>query len=72
MKFSKHLYFQLSKFEGEIRKHLKSSKENWRINVVNNTERYLNEGLKDRAISRDLSLGIDIPIKGYEDKIIFI
>ncbi|WP_268036552.1 class I tRNA ligase family protein [Clostridium tagluense] len=53
VKFSKQLYFELSKFEGEIRKHLESSKENWRINAVNSTERYLNEGLKDRAISRE-------------------
>lgn len=72
VKISKQLYFKLSKFEGEIRKHLESSKENWRINAVNNTERYLNEGLKDRAISRDLSLGIDIPIKGYEDKKVYV
>ena len=32
----------------------------------------MNEGLKDRAISTDLSLGIDIPIKGYEDKKIYV
>jgi methionyl-tRNA synthetase len=72
VKSSKQLYFALSKFEGEIRAHLENSKENWRLNAINNTDRYLNEGLKDRAISRDLSLGIDIPIKGYEDKKVYV
>lgn len=72
VKSTKQLYFALSKFQAEIRKHLENSNENWRVNAVNNTDRYLNEGLKDRAISRDLSLGIDIPIKGYEDKKVYV
>ena len=72
VKYSKQLYFALSKFEEEIRNSLKEVKDNWRINAVNNTERYINEGLKDRAISRNLSLGIDIPIEGYEDKKIYV
>jgi methionyl-tRNA synthetase len=72
VKYSKQLYFALSKFEEEIRNSLKEVKVNWRINAVNNTERYINEGLKDRAISRNLSLGIDIPIEGYEDKKIYV
>jgi methionyl-tRNA synthetase len=72
VRITKQLYFKLSRFENEIREGLEVSKDNWRINAVNNTERYLNEGLKDRAISRDLSLGIDIPIKGYEDKKVYV
>ena len=35
------------------------------------TERYLNEGVPDRCASRSLNWGIDIPIKGYEDKKIY-
>lgn len=69
---SKQLYFALSTFEKELKSHLKNSRKNWRINAVNNTERYLQEGLQDRAISRDLSVGIDVPIKGFEDKKIYV
>lgn len=72
VKCSKQLYFALSRFEDEIRNSLQEVKDNWRINAVNNTERYINEGLKDRAISRNLSLGIDIPIEGHEDKKIYV
>lgn len=68
----KQLFFRLSKFEKELRIHLERSKENWKINAVNNSERYLNEGLQDKAISRDLPWGIDIPIRGYEDKKVYV
>ena len=36
------------------------------------TERYLNEGLVDRALSRDLPWGIDVPIEGFENKKIYV
>ena len=72
VKAGNQLFFQLSKFQNTLRAHLEASKENWRINALNNTERYLNEGLQDRAISRDLPWGIDIPIKGYEDKKVYV
>ena len=72
VKTEKHLYFKLSKFEKYLKSHLENSRENWRINAINNSERYLNEGLRDRAISRNLTWGIDIPIKGYEDKKVYV
>lgn len=72
VKKSKQLYFSLSKFQATIKENLEKNKCNWRINAVNNTQRYLNEGLCDRAISRDLSLGIDIPISGFTDKKVYV
>lgn len=72
VKYSKQLYFALSKFEKELKEALENVKNDWRINAVNNTERYIDEGLQDRAISRDLSLGIDVPIEGFEDKKIYV
>jgi methionyl-tRNA synthetase len=72
VKKTKQLYFSLSKFQETIKDNLDKNKSNWRINAVNNTERYLNEGLQDRAISRDLSLGIDVPIKGFSDKKVYV
>ena len=72
VKTTKQLYFALSKFQNIVRDNLEKNKDEWRINAVNNTDRYLNEGLCDRAISRDLSWGIDIPIEGYEDKKVYV
>lgn len=72
VKEGKQLYFALSKFEDELKKHVEKSKGKWRVNAINNTERYIKEGLIDRAVSRDLPLGIDIPIEGFEDKKVYV
>ena len=72
VKTTKQLYFALSKFQNIIKEHLDLSKDNWKVNAINNTERYLNEGLCDRAISRDISLGVDIPIEGFTDKKVYV
>lgn len=44
----------------------------WRKNAIAFTKRYIAEGLRDRAITRDLDWGIDVPKRGYEDKKIYI
>ncbi len=67
-KANKNLYFKLSKFEDDIRKMCEEHKDLWRDNAVKFTERYLNEGIPDRCVSRVQKYGIDIPVKGYEDK----
>lgn len=71
VKETKNLYFKLSSFQDNIKKLVEFNKDNWRENAVLFTERYLNEGIPDRCASRSLNWGIDIPIKGYEDKKIY-
>lgn len=68
LKKNKNLYFKLSIFQSEITKFLENKKDLWRSNAVSFTERYLSEGIPDRCASRTLNYGIDIPIKGFEDK----
>ena len=67
-----HLYLALSKFQEQIEQYVKEKQDNWRIASRNETEKYLREGLKDRAVTRDLSWGVDIPIKGFEDKKMYV
>ncbi len=66
-----HFFLKLSKLENEIRDWLQSKKD-WRQNVKNQSLSFINEGLKDRAITRDLSWGIDIPVDGWEEKKIYV
>jgi methionyl-tRNA synthetase len=70
-KETKHLFFALSKFQDKLDSYVESSK-GWRENAVNLTKRYLNEGLQDRAATRDLTLGIDVPVDGYDGKKIYV
>lgn len=67
-----HLFFGLSAFEERLKREYASGKEFWRPHVLNFTRNWLEQGLKDRPISRDIDWGIEIPLDGYEDKRIYV
>ena len=69
---NKVLYLKLSAFQKEIEEHTKEVENTWRINARNETWKYLKQGLKDRAVTRDLNWGIKIPLPGYEDKRMYV
>jgi methionyl-tRNA synthetase len=71
---SEHFFLKLSDFQRQLDDWAqKQSKEaGWRPNVLNLTQRYLKEGLRDRAITRDIDWGVAVPVEGYEDKRIYV
>ena len=70
-KKSTHLYIAISKFQPELEALVDSHPE-WRKNAIAFTKRYINDGLRDRALTRDLEWGIPVPKEGYENKTIYI
>ena len=52
---NKVLYLALSKFQKQIEEHTKKVNHEWRVNAQNETDKYLKQGLLDRAVTRDLS-----------------
>jgi methionyl-tRNA synthetase len=68
---SEHFFLKLSAFQEKLLKWIKP-KDYWRTNVLNFTTRYLEDGLKDRAITRDIEWGVPVPVKGYEKKRIYV
>lgn len=71
LKETNHLFFALSKFENDV-KRLYIRQHGWRENAQRIVKRYLDEGLRDRAVTRDFNWGVDVPLEGYEDKKIFV
>ena len=71
IKNTTHLFFALSKLESDVRR-LYIKQQGWRTNAEIITKRYLDEGLRDRAVTRDFNWGIDVPLDGYEDKKIYV
>lgn len=71
LKETEHLFFKLSSFEKKLLDWLKD-KTYWRDNVRNFTLNFIQAGLKDRAITRDLEWGVEAPIEGYENKRIYV
>jgi methionyl-tRNA synthetase len=68
---SEHLFFSLSSFTEQLRSWAEQQTQ-WRPNVISMTNRYLNEGLRDRAITRDLEWGLPVPVPGFERKRIYV
>lgn len=68
---SRHLYIAISEMKDKL-KELADGHPEWRKNATAFTNRYINEGLKDRALTRDLDWGIKVPKEGYENKTIYI
>lgn len=66
-----HLYIAISKLQTELET-LVENHPAWRKNAIAFTKRYINDGLRDRALTRDLEWGISVPKDGYENKTIYI
>ncbi|MBV5303545.1 MAG: methionine--tRNA ligase [Chlorobium sp.] len=61
-----HWYFPLGRFQEQLEAYVHTHEEDWRSNVVNYTNTWLKQGLNDRAITRDLSWGITVPLESVE------
>ncbi len=68
---TEHFFLKLSAFEKQLLDWVRPQ-THWRPNVRNFTLRYLEGGLHDRAITRDIEWGVPIPLEGYEGKRLYV
>ncbi|MBI2831689.1 MAG: methionine--tRNA ligase [Chloroflexi bacterium] len=68
---TEHFFLKLSAFQDRLLAWVRKQ-THWRPNVLNFTLRYLEDGLKDRAITRDITWGVPIPVSGFENKRIYV
>ncbi|EFP90098.2 hypothetical protein PGT21_032141 [Puccinia graminis f. sp. tritici] len=73
-KKSKHLFIDLPKLQKQIESWYNSAKEghHWSSNGKAFTEAWLRDGLRERCLTRDLKWGVPVPIKGWEDKVMYV
>ncbi len=71
LKETEHFFLKLSAFQEKLEKWAGDQKQ-WRPNVSGFTQRYLKEGLRDRAITRDIEWGVPVPVKGFENKRLYV
>ena len=68
-----HWFLPLNKFDSFLKKwFLIDNEKTWKTNVFGQVKSWINEGLKPRAITRDLDWGIPVPIKGAENKVLYV
>ncbi|WP_044481487.1 methionine--tRNA ligase [Paenibacillus antibioticophila] len=68
---TEHFYLALSRFQTALTEYAEKA-QGWKENAVHLTRRYLEEGLQDRAATRDLTWGIDVPVEGFNEKKIYV
>lgn len=70
-KKTEHFFLNLPLFSQKLLDYL-ADKSYWRANAQAFPTSWIKEGLKARPITRDMKYGIPVPIKGYEDKVIYV
>ena len=68
---TKHWFFRLDAFQDRLKSWLED-KNQWKANVKEFTRGWLDEGLKPRAITRDLDWGVPVPLKEAENKVLYV
>ncbi len=68
---TKHLFLRLDKIAPQLEYWINSQKH-WRKTVSGIAKGWIKEGLRKRAITRDLKHGVNVPISGYEDKVFYV
>lgn len=69
---TEHLFIDLPKLKPKLLKWIDESSKNWSNNAKTMTYAWIKEGLKKRAISRDLNWGVPIPMDKYKDKVFYV
>ncbi|MCX6135516.1 MAG: methionine--tRNA ligase [Ignavibacteriales bacterium] len=69
-----HWYFPLGDFQKRLVAYVKerSERDGWKDNVLRYCESWFKDGLQDRAVTRDLSWGVPVPVSGYEKKVLYV
>ncbi len=71
IKKTKHWYLPMADFQENLERWLKD-KVGWKDNVMNYCNGWFKDGLKDRAITRDLDWGVPVPLDGAQGKVMYV
>ncbi|MFZ1288983.1 MAG: methionine--tRNA ligase [Melioribacteraceae bacterium] len=74
LKETSHWYFPLGKYQEFLEKYIEemNQKYKWKENVLQYCKGWFKDGLKDRAVTRDLDWGIKVPLENADGKVIYV
>jgi len=73
MKETKHWYLPLNEYDAWLREWiLQGHKADWRPTVYGQCKSWIEQGLQPRAVTRDLSWGVKVPLKEAEGKVLYV
>ncbi|MBT8386851.1 MAG: methionine--tRNA ligase [Ignavibacteria bacterium] len=74
LKETSHYYFPLGEFQPELEKYIEEMNEKygWKENVLQYCRGWFKDGLKDRAVTRDLDWGVKVPLDEAAGKVLYV
>ncbi len=73
LKKTKHWFLPLDKHEAFLKEWiLEGHKKDWKPNVYGQVKSWIDDGLRPRAVTRDLDWGIPVPAEGGEGKVLYV
>ncbi|BAO75750.1 methionine--tRNA ligase [Winogradskyella sp. PG-2] len=73
LKETKHWFLPLNKHENFLKEWiLEGHKKDWKPNVYGQVKSWVDDGLRPRAVTRDLDWGIPVPLEGGEGKVLYV
>mgnify|MGYP001443622679 CR=1 FL=1 len=73
LKETKHWFLPLDKHEAFLKEWiLEGHKNDWKPNVLGQVKSWIDDGLRPRAVTRDLDWGIPVPVKRAEGKVLYV
>ena len=73
LKSTKHWFLPLDRYQDFLKEWiLVGHEKDWKNNVLGQVKSWLDDGLKPRAVTRDLDWGIDVPVAGAEGKKLYV
>ncbi len=71
LKKTEHWYLPLGDFQDRLETWI-DSRENWKSNVIGQCKSWLDTGLGDRAVTRDLTWGVPVPLPDADGKVLYV
>ncbi len=74
LKETSHWFFPLGKYQERLEKYIQecNKKFGWKDNVLQYCKGWFHDGLKDRAVTRDLDWGVKVPLDNVDDKVLYV
>jgi len=73
LKSTKHWFLPLDRYDSFLKDWiLKDHKKDWKSNVYGQCKSWIDEGLRARAVTRDLDWGIPVPVEGGDGKVLYV
>ncbi len=72
LKSTKHWYLPMDEYENWLKRYILEGHQEWKTNVFGQCKSWIDQGLKPRAMTRDLDWGVPVPLDDAEGKVLYV